>query len=95
MELIFHAALYFNSYVKWSALIGHMILQDSCANMFSGTSPKEEAGTGAFMWYLQWLDLVVQKTKKSNNDDSMPISINVFEFISVVLTYFAAYVVIA
>ena len=92
-------ALHPNSGIKWATPIGHLIPRDPTAEGCSDACL--EAGGGfsmemRFIWFLTWPTDILYRTKKflKNDRDGNFVSINVLEFISVILEYCAALTVI-
>ena len=92
-------ALQPNSGIKWETPIAHMIKRDPTAT--SASDACLDAGGGystdlQFIWYLSWPEWILFRTKKYifDNTDGNLISINILEFISVILNYCAALTVI-
>jgi hypothetical protein len=84
-----------NSGIEWETPIVHLIPRMPFA-MTIGDSSLEGAGrfstTLGFWWHICFPDEVVQCTLqfKTNKDDGMLMSINVFEFVMVIIIYCAA-----
>lgn len=88
-----------NSNVSWSTPIGHMVKRDPNWQCHSDACLRSGGGYSIdlnFIWYLQWPQEFVKRTllflKNDRNNDF--ISINIFEFISVILNYCAAWTAI-
>ncbi len=81
-----------DSAIKWEMPIAHLIPRKPFATTIGDSSLE---GTGGFLitlgfWrHICFPDEVVQRTLqfRSNNDDGMPMSINVFEFVTVIIKY--------
>jgi len=88
-----------NSGIKWESPIAFLIKRMPFASTFGDACL--EAGGGysmklRFWWHLEFPEAVVRRTlkHKSNNKDSKLISINVLEFVIVIINYCAALMVI-
>jgi hypothetical protein len=88
-------ALHPDSGIEWSTPIAHLIQRDPSAEGCSDACL--EAGGGfsiklRFIWFLTWPVDILYRTKKflKNNKDGNFVSINMLEFISVILEYCAA-----
>jgi hypothetical protein len=81
-----------DSGIEWEMPISHLIPQMPFART-TGDSLLEGAGgfsiTLGFWWHICFPDEVVQRTlrSRSNNNDGMLISINVLEFVMVIINY--------
>jgi hypothetical protein len=92
-------ALEENSGVKWETPIAHMIKRDPTASSYSDSCLDGGGGYSTelnFFWYLTWSRAIYLRTLKFISDQSDPnfISINVLEFVSVIINYCAALTVI-
>jgi hypothetical protein len=93
------AALSSDSGIRWSCPIAHMIPRDGLGECYSDACLDAGGGYSTalmFMWYLEWPTDILYRTKKYIFDDRDGnfVSINVLEFISVILNYCAALTVI-
>ena len=95
----FREALADGSDVVWEHPIALSIPRTPTATAFGDSCL--EAGGGfsvplAIWWHLTWPPEVVARTliHKAKNDDGLLISINVLEFVTVVINYCAAYTAI-
>ncbi|KAL7489748.1 hypothetical protein ACHAW6_015468 [Cyclotella cf. meneghiniana] len=92
-------ALEEDSGVKWETTIAHMIKRDPTAPAHSDSCLDGGGGYSiqlSFFWYLTWSRPVYLRTIKFISDQSNPkfVSINVLEFVSVIINYCAALTVI-
>lgn len=92
-------ALEENSGVKWETPIAHMIKRDPTASSYSDSCLDGGGGYSTelnYFWYLTWSRAIYLRTLKFISDQSDPnfISINVLEFVSVIINYCAALTVI-
>jgi hypothetical protein len=84
-----------DSGITWEMPIAHLIPQRPFATAI-GDSLLEGAGgfsiTLGFWWHIHFPDEVVQRTLrfKTNNDNGMLVSINVLEFLTMIINYCAA-----
>jgi hypothetical protein len=83
-------ALEENSGVKWETPIAHMIKRDPTASSYSDSCLDGGGGYSTelnFFWYLTWSRAIYLRTLKFISDQSDPIfiSINVLEFVSVII----------
>ncbi len=84
-----------DSGIKWETPIAHLIHRKPFATTI-GDSSLEGAGgfsvTLGFWWHICCPDEVVQRTLrfKTSNDDGMLLSINVLEFVMVIINYCTA-----
>jgi hypothetical protein len=91
----FHDKLKLESCIKWEMPIAHLIPQTPFATSL-GDSLLEGAGgffiTLVLWWHICFPDEVVQRTLrfKTNNDNGLLVSINVLEFVTVIINYCAA-----
>ena len=84
-----------SSETKWETPIGHLVKRspsfvcygDSCLDGAGGYSV--DLG---FVWHIKFPEKVVERTlkHKANNDDGKLISINVLEFLTVIINYIAS-----
>jgi hypothetical protein len=92
-------ALHPDSGIEWHTPIAHLISRDPTGDGASDACL--DAGGGysipfRFIWFLNWPTWVLLRTKKflKNDKDGNFISINILEFISVILEYCAALTVV-
>ena len=85
--------------IEWCTPIAHLISRDPTGDGASDACL--DAGGGysipfRFIWFLNWPTWVLLRTKKflKNDKDGNFISINILEFISVILEYCAALTVV-
>ena len=84
-----------DSSIKWETPIAHLIHRTQFATMI-GDSLLEGAGGFSivlrFWWRIHFPDEIIQCTLlfKSNNEDSLLVSIKVLEFVTVIINYCAA-----
>jgi hypothetical protein len=81
--------------IKWEKPIAHLIPRMPFATTIGDSLLEGDGGfsiTLGFWWHICFLDKLVQHTLrfKTNNDNNMLVSINVLEFVTVIINYFAA-----
>jgi len=92
-------ALAFDSDIPWCIKLGLIILRTPFGQQFGDASLLAGGGFSIdlrFIWQLYFPDKVVKRTLLHNRDGSIGqlVSINVLEFVVVVISYAAAYTVI-
>ncbi len=90
----FCAKLKPDSGMKWEMPIAYLIPQMPFATTIGDSSlegPGEFSTTLGFWWHICFLDEVVQRTLrfKTNNNDGMLVSVNILEFVMVIINYCA------
>ena len=91
----FRDQLHPGSGIRWESPIAHIIPRTPTFTSF-GDSCLEGAGgyslSLGFWWHLSFLDEIKDRTllKKRDNSDGQLISINVLEFVTVIINYCAA-----
>jgi hypothetical protein len=88
-----------NSKIRWSTPIGHLIKRDHNWQCHSDACLRSGGGYSInlnFIWFLLWPEPFVRRTLLYLKDDRSKdfISINIWEFISVIMNYCAASVAI-
>jgi len=95
----FREALQATSGVAWESPLGLMIPRTPIGKLFGDSCLEGGGGFSIplrFWWHLAFRDDVIQRTliHKKNNKDGLLVSINVLEFVTVIINYCAAYTVI-
>ena len=88
-----------DSEILWSTPIAHMIKRDPIGTPYSDACLTSGGGyctSLRFIWYMTWPDEFVKRTllHLKDNKDKNFISINIFEFASVIINYCAALTVV-
>jgi hypothetical protein len=84
-----------NSGIEWETPIAHLIPRTPLATVIGDSSLEGAGGFSVglgFWWHIHFPDEIVQRTLrfKTNNDDGQLVSINVLEFVTVIINYIAA-----
>jgi hypothetical protein len=91
----FHDNLKPDSGIKWETPIAHLIPRTPFATSIGDSSLEGAGGFSialGFWWHICFPDKIIQRTLlfKSDNKDGLLISINVLEFVTVIINYCAA-----
>ncbi len=94
-EIFFCNNLKPDSDIEWETPISHLIPRTPFATMIGDSSLERVGGfliALGFWWHIRFPDEIIQPTLlfKSDNEDGLLISINVLEFVTVIINYCAA-----
>ena len=90
----FHEKLHPSSGIFWETPIAHIIPRTPTATAFGDSCLKGAGGyyiSLGFWWHIAFPDKVIQRTLiyKKDNTDGLLVSINVLEFITVIINYYS------